>query len=74
MPIPYQPLCVRLTQTGWVLDAYQVKEAILPISIIFDPAELYQPGFCFNNKRVEIKAMFEKELSEIYKYNQEPKS
>lgn len=66
MIVPYKPIMIRHTQAGWVLDAYLVKQAILPVSIIINVAELYKEGFCYNSKRTQIKKMFECALSEEY--------
>ncbi len=67
MIIPFKPLEIRHTQSGWVLDAYLVEKAILPVSIIFDPKELYVASFCCNSKRSKIKSLFEKTINELYK-------
>lgn len=64
---PYKVTDVRKTQSGWVMDAYLTKQAVLPVSIPFNYHELYTPGFCFNEKRIQIKNLFELELSRLNK-------
>lgn len=68
MLIPYKVTDIRFTPSqGWMMDCYLNERCLLPISVPFDFHILYQKGFCCNEKRTEIKRMFEIELNRMRK-------